>query len=118
MSEASPAPSRQIRWIDIDRYPRDPRRKLSSLERLVGPARLAARHGLPYGHLSLGIAGALAYDDPADAGARALQATLATDGIEHVLTVDCGLLPHEPLARAVKQHWRALVAPDHAKAMR
>src|SRR5688572_25214842 len=66
----------------IQRVARDPRRKLSSLERLVGPARLAARHGLPYDHLCLGIAAAVAYDDSADAGARALQETIATEGIE------------------------------------
>jgi mannitol-1-phosphate 5-dehydrogenase len=102
----------------IQRVARDPRRKLSSLERLVGPARLAARHGLPYDQLCLGIAAALAYDDPADAGARALQETIAIEGIEQVLTVDCGLLPYEALARAVKARWRYLVAPDLEEARR
>jgi len=33
------------------------------------------------------------------------------------LTVDCGLLPHEPLARAVKEQWRCLVAPDLRQAV-
>lgn len=102
----------------IRRVARDPRRKLSSLERLVGPARLASRHGLPCDHLCLAIAAALAYDDPSDEGARALQQTIATDGIEQALTVDCGLLPHEPLARAVKERWRSLVAPEVAEAAR
>jgi mannitol-1-phosphate 5-dehydrogenase len=102
----------------IRRVARDPRRKLSSLERLVGPARLAARHGLPYDHLCLGIAAALAYDDPADEGARALQETIADEGIEQALTVDCGLLPHDPLARAVKERWRDMVVPELAEATR
>jgi mannitol-1-phosphate 5-dehydrogenase len=92
----------------ISRVARDPRRKLSSLERLVGPARLACRHHLPYEHLCRGIAAALAYDDPNDPRARALQQTIATIGIEKVLTVDCGLLPHEALARAVKEQWGCL----------
>jgi mannitol-1-phosphate 5-dehydrogenase len=102
----------------IRRVARDPRRKLSSLERLVGPARLAARHGLPYDRLSLGIAAALAYDEPADPEAGALQETIASDGIERVLTVDCGLLPHEAVARAVKEQWRRLVAPSLEEALR
>jgi mannitol-1-phosphate 5-dehydrogenase len=101
----------------IQRVARDPRRKLSSLERLVGPARLAARHGVPYDHLALGIAAALAYNDGADAGAGALQETIAIEGIEQVLTVDCGLLPYEGLARAVKTRWRHLIVPDLEEAV-
>jgi hypothetical protein len=41
-----------------------------------------------------------------------LQQTIAQESLETVLTEDCGLLPHEPLARAVKEQWRYLVAPD------
>jgi mannitol-1-phosphate 5-dehydrogenase len=90
----------------IRRVARDPCRKLSTLERLVGPARLASRHGLPYSFLSIGIAAALAYDEPEDSEACALQQTIKVEGIEKVLTVDCGLMPHEALARAVKAQWR------------
>jgi mannitol-1-phosphate 5-dehydrogenase len=102
----------------IRRVARDPCRKLSALERLVGPARLACRHGLPYNHLSVGIAAALAYDEPEDQEARALQQTIETEGIEKVLTVDCGLLPHEALARAVKEQWRYLVTAYGEAAVR
>jgi mannitol-1-phosphate 5-dehydrogenase len=102
----------------IQRVARSPRRKLSSLERLVGPARLAHKHGLPCNQLCLGVAAAIAYDHPADPEAQAVQETLRTEGIEKVLTVDCGLLPHEPLARAVKEQWRSLVAPDLEEAMK
>jgi len=101
----------------IRRVARDPRRKLSPLERLVGPARLAFRHGLPHSHLSFGIAAALAYDEAGDPEALALQETLTTEGVDRVLTVDCGLLPHEPLARAVKEQWRCFVAPDLQQAV-
>jgi mannitol-1-phosphate 5-dehydrogenase len=93
----------------VRRVARDPRRKLSSLERLVGPARLACRHGLPYGHLCAAIAAALSYDDPADPTAQMLQQTIELEGIEKVLTVDCGLLPYEALARAVKEQWLCLL---------
>jgi mannitol-1-phosphate 5-dehydrogenase len=93
----------------VRRVARDPRRKLTPLERLVGPARLAHQHGLPHRHLCLGIAAALAYDEPTDPEAQALQRDIAVEGVEQVLTVDCGLLPHEDLARAVKQQWLRLL---------
>ena len=93
----------------VRRVARDPRRKLTPLERLVGPARLAHKHGLPHRHLCLGIAAALAYDEPTDPEAQALQREIAVDGVEQILTVDCGLLPHEDLARAVKQQWLRLL---------
>jgi mannitol-1-phosphate 5-dehydrogenase len=96
----------------IQRVARSPRRKLSSLERLVGPARLAHRHGLPCHNLCLGVAAAIAYDHPDDPDAQALQETLMTEGIEKILTVDCGLLPHEPVARAVKDAWQSLLVTE------
>lgn len=94
----------------IARVARDPRRKLSPRERLVGPARLAHQHRLPYDYLSLGIAGALAYDNPDDAQAVAMRQAIVAEGVDKILTEDCGLLPHEALARAVKRQWPAVLA--------
>lgn len=97
-------------WLadPIRRVARQPLRKLSCRERLVGPARLAYRHGLPHGNLCLGIAAGLAYDDPEDPEAAALQQTILAEGLDAVLAEDCGILPHEDLARAVKREWLAL----------
>ena len=95
----------------ISRVAKGPRRKLSPRERLVGPARLACQHNLPHDYLCQGIAAALAYDDPDDPQAVAMQQAIAAEGVEKVLTEDCGLLPHENLARQVKGHWAHLVAP-------
>lgn len=92
----------------VRRVGRDPRRKLSPRERLVGPARLANHHGLPCENLCRGIAAALSYHDPADIQATALREAIAREGIEVILTEDCGLLPHGALARAVKQRWFGL----------
>lgn len=92
----------------IRRVARGPRRKLSPRERLIGPARLAVRHCLPYDHLSHGIAAALVYDDPEDLQSAALQRMIAEEGLEKVLTEECGLLPHEPLAYAIKRQWLRL----------
>jgi mannitol-1-phosphate 5-dehydrogenase len=89
----------------ISRVARGPRRKLSPRERLVGPARLAVRHRLPHDNLCRAIAAALAYDDAGDPQAIAMQEAILAEGVEKVLTEDCGILPHHDLARAVKQHW-------------
>jgi len=96
----------------IQRVAREPRRKLSPRERLVGPARLEQRHGLPSEALTQAIAAALAYDAATDAQAVGLQHTIAQESLESVLTEDCGLLPHEPLARRVKHHWQRLVLTE------
>jgi mannitol-1-phosphate 5-dehydrogenase len=94
----------------INRVARDPRRKLSSRERLVGPARLASKHNLRRENLCLAVAAALTYDEATDPQAVAMQRAIAAGGLETVLTEDCGLLPHEELAHEVKQQWRRLTA--------
>jgi mannitol-1-phosphate 5-dehydrogenase len=100
----------------VARVAREPRRKLSPRERLVGPARLAQKHRLRNSALIQAIAAALAYGAAGDAEAVALQKTIASESLEKVLTEDCGLLPHEDLARKVKQQWRALVT-DRSRSM-
>lgn len=94
----------------VTRVARGPRRKLSPRERLVGPAKAASRHRLPNGNLCKAIAAALAYDFHKDPEAVALQQAIADDGLEKIITEDCGLLPHEPLAQAVKYEWHRLKA--------
>lgn len=91
----------------ITRVAKDPRRKLSMRERLIGPARLAQRHGLPYGALLEAAVAALRYDDAADPQAVAMQADIGDWGLDRVLTEDCGLLPYEELARSLKRIWGA-----------
>ena len=72
----------------IERNARDPVRKLSRYDRLMGPTYLCLKHGLPCENLAVGVAAALRYpgarmeDDPAledllRAGAAALDALLA-----------------------------------------
>ena len=73
----------------IERNARDPVRKLSRYDRLMGPTYLCLRHGLPCENLAVGVAAALRYpgarmeDDPAledllRGGAAALDALLAS----------------------------------------
>lgn len=92
----------------IERVARGPQRKLAAQERLVGPARLAIKHGLGHEHLARAVATALTYREPQDAQALAMQATIAAEGVDKVLTDICGMLPHEPLAQRVRQYWAEL----------
>ncbi|MDH4099548.1 MAG: hypothetical protein OEV28_03105, partial [Nitrospirota bacterium] len=89
----------------ITRVAKGPQRKLTSQERLLGPARLAARHNLPYENLARTIGAALAYENEQDLQSRTMQYVISNDGVDRVLTDVSGLLPHEPLAQCIKRHW-------------
>jgi mannitol-1-phosphate 5-dehydrogenase len=93
----------------VERICRDPLRKLGARERLIGPARLAVKHGLPHEHLVQAIAAALTYYDERDVQSKILQYIIADEGLDYVLTAVSGLLPHEPLAQEIKVAWAAMV---------
>lgn len=101
----------------IARVARGPRRKLAPRERLVGPARLATRHGLAHENLCRAIAATLAYDAGQDAEAVSMQRAIADHGVTQVITEDCGLLPHEPLAQEIKHQWHQLNAQTNGVAV-
>ena len=92
----------------VERLARDPLRKLAPDDRLVGAARLAEKHGIRPEALATGIAAALAYDNPADEHAVALQKRLVDEGLEGVLASVCHIRPGEPLAALVAARYRAL----------
>jgi mannitol-1-phosphate 5-dehydrogenase len=92
----------------VDRLARDPLRKLAPDDRLVGAARLAERHGILPQALATGIAAALAYDNPADEHAVALQARLASEGLAGVLGSLCRIGADEPLGVLVRTRYQAL----------
>lgn len=100
----------------VERICRGPMRKLGAQERLIGPARLAIKHGLPHDHLVQTIAAALTYHDERDVQSKVLQYVIGSEGLDYVLTAVCGLLPHEPLAQEVKVAWAALHAGERKKA--
>lgn len=92
----------------IARICKGPQRKLAAQERLIGPARLAARHGLAYDNLALAIAAALLYYDDNDLQSKIMQNIIASEGVDKILTDVCGLLPYEALAQKVKYNWARL----------
>jgi mannitol-1-phosphate 5-dehydrogenase len=102
-AEESLAAFQDVRNPDtLERHARDPRRKLSRHDRLVGPACLCLEEGVEPRALALTIAAALRYNEPTDPSATALQQSLSRDGIDGVLAGVCGLEPNGPLALLVK----------------
>jgi mannitol-1-phosphate 5-dehydrogenase len=92
----------------VRRLARDPLRKLPPGERLVGPARLAEAAGVTPDGLAWGIAGALDYDAPDDAGADELQSRIAIEGIGPVMQSMSGIAPDEPLGLLVLERYARL----------
>ena len=93
----------------VERICRSPMRKLGAQERLIGPVRLAVRHGLPHDKLVLAVAAALTYYDERDVQSKILQYMIANEGLDYVLTAVSGLLPHEPLTLEIKVAWAQLM---------
>jgi mannitol-1-phosphate 5-dehydrogenase len=92
----------------VDRLARDPLRKLRPDDRLVGAARLAEKHGIEPMGLAWGIAGALTYDNAADAHSVDLQRRIAESGLDSVMAEVCHICDGEPLAVLVKERIDAL----------
>lgn len=92
----------------VDRLSRDPLRKLSPSDRLVGAARLAERHDIEPLGLAWGIAGALAYDNVEDDHAVALQGRIANEGLDGVMCGLCEIADDEPLAVLVRERYDSL----------
>lgn len=92
----------------VVRLARDPLRKLSPSDRLVGAARLAEKHGIEPAGLAWGIAGALAYDNRDDALAVQLQERLSEEGLAGMMHSVCGMVQNERLAALVRDRYEAL----------
>jgi mannitol-1-phosphate 5-dehydrogenase len=90
------------------RLGRDPARKLSPTDRLVGPARLAEQAGVMPMALSRAIAAGYCFDDPRDSLAVALQERIAAEGFDVVLAGVSGIQTNELLATLVREHYRGL----------
>lgn len=76
---------------DVARVGRDPLRKLSAQDRLVGPLLLAKAAGAATEGLASAIALGLAYDNAADAAAVQLQQDIAEHGVTATITRVTGL---------------------------
>ena len=87
----------------VVRVAREPRRKLASGDRLIGPAVACLGAGIPLSGLAVAAAAALAYAEASDAQAVDLQQELALLGPEEVLSMVSTLDPREELTRLIAQ---------------
>jgi mannitol-1-phosphate 5-dehydrogenase len=90
------------------RLGRDPLRKLSPKDRLVGAARLAEKAGVSPEALSWGIAAGYLFDYAKDPLAVALQRRLTDEGLDIVMADVSGIAKDEPLGRLVVDRYTRL----------
>jgi mannitol-1-phosphate 5-dehydrogenase len=81
----------------VDRVGRQPLRKLSRSERLIGPAAELAERGVRPQHLLATVEAALSFDVPDDPESVELQQLLRTLTAEEATGRICGLTPADPL---------------------
>jgi mannitol-1-phosphate 5-dehydrogenase len=86
----------------VGRVGRDPLRKLSPQERLIGAAKLSLEYEIKPLNLVKGIAAALRYDNPDDEEAVELSRDLRAKGLDWVLEKVCALGPEDELSKMIK----------------
>lgn len=88
---------------------RDPIRKLSWNDRLVGPACLAIEFGAKPEALSRGIAAAFLYSNPNDPASISLQQVIQTKGIRDALGEVCQIETTSQLADFIVRSYKELL---------
>ncbi len=93
----------------VTRIARDPLRKLSPSDRLIGPSRIALSVGVQPKAIALCTAAALFYDEPSDESAVELQKIRHEKGIKYILENICQLDPNEELYALILESINELV---------
>ena len=92
---------------DVERVGRQPLRKLSKGDRLLGPTVIARAYGLPIDHLARGIAAAFLFDVKSDPQSVQMIGRINEVGIEHAVTeytgFDEGSEEHDKIVKAYKE---------------
>ncbi len=92
----------------VYRVGRDPLRKLSFNDRLIGGARLALEYGIIPENICIGISAALCYDYPKDEQAVRLKKMLEEKSIENVLIKISGLKHDNIIIQLVKETYNSV----------
>jgi mannitol-1-phosphate 5-dehydrogenase len=98
----------------ISRVARDPSRKLSSGDRLLGAARLAANAGVHPRQLLRAAAAAYCFSDPADGVAARLQEEIRVTGLRTTMHRVSGLRSGGRLGRTLVRRWQQLTRHWHS----
>jgi len=113
-AESAMAKYRKREIVDpIERNTRDPARKLSRNDRLVGPACLALEEGIRPVALSRAIAAGLMYVNADDPGACKIQALIQRAGLATALREICGIGDQDDLAKMITEAYGRL--SDHGQ---
>jgi mannitol-1-phosphate 5-dehydrogenase len=108
-AEAAIAKYQKREIVDpIERNARDPIRKLSRNDRLVGPACLAMEFGTRPVAISRGIAAALLYENAEDPASGLLQQMIRQKGIRATLSEVCGIESEGELADMIVKSYEEL----------
>lgn len=89
---------------DVTRVGREPLRKLSATDRLVGPMTTAMKYGLPVDKLVIGIGAALRYNNAEDSQSVELQAKIAEKGVKAAFSEISGVTDEAVLAAVEKAY--------------
>ncbi|HET9650914.1 MAG TPA: hypothetical protein VFP36_01925, partial [Usitatibacter sp.] len=101
----------------ISRVARDPSRKLSAGDRLLGAARLAAKAGVHPRALLRAAAAAYCFTDPDDARATELQEQIRVSGLRPTLRRVSGLEATDRLGRTLVHRWQRIAHHFHAESV-
>lgn len=69
----------------LTRVGRDPKRKLSANDRLVGAFKLVRKQGGVPAHIAIGVAAGLLYDEPTDEAAVEISSFVKAEGVRAAL---------------------------------
>ncbi|WP_206917024.1 mannitol-1-phosphate 5-dehydrogenase [Alicyclobacillus suci] len=100
---------------DVARVGRDPLRKLSADDRLVGPLRLALAAKVKTPALIRAIAFGFHYNNPSDEAASKIQAEIQQFGIENTVKRITGL-SESSIVDAIAEQYHALLRASHSDA--
>ncbi|MGO4183314.1 mannitol-1-phosphate 5-dehydrogenase [Paenibacillus sp. TAF43_2] len=93
---------------EVVRIGRSPIRKISPNDRLVRPASLAYKYGMPAIHLTTAMAAALHFNAADDPEAAELQASIKEIGLQSTITKYTGLDEQHPLHIQAAEQYRKL----------
>jgi mannitol-1-phosphate 5-dehydrogenase len=91
----------------VARVARDPIRKLGFNDRLIGAMRRCLDEGVSPSSVAIGTAAAIRYEAPDDPAAVRVQAILADEGLDAVLSDICGVPSDSEIARLVRTAFTA-----------
>lgn len=93
----------------ISRVSREPIRKISPNDRIMGPAYLCEAYGLENRHLLKGVACALRFTNPGDEQAEELQNFIAKNGVEAAIVKYTGLKPDSRMFQVIMEEYNKLL---------